>query len=403
MIAAFPSPSLLRPNPEWAKLSLFDRKDWKRLPFGAFAESVNQRVEPSEAAEEIYVGLDDLDSQNLHIRRWGKGSDVIGTKLRFRKGDIIFGRRRAYQRKLAVAEFDGICSAHAMVVRAKPDLVLPEFLPFLMTSDRFMKRAVEISVGSLSPTINWTTLKLEEFTLPPLAQQRRLAEILWAVDEAVCKWRATSLAAEEHARATSDILFEENQKQRHLIATEACDRITVGIVVKPASYYTDAATGIPALRSLNVFPGRYELAELVYLTPDGHAKNSKSELKMGDVVVVRTGRPGDAAVVTDEISGMNLIDLILVRPKPFLLPEYLVEFLNSGFGRRRIYRGSAGTAQQHFNVSEFERLDIPIPSINVQRNAVDQIASLKVQHQLCQEQTNRLRAIQTAMLGASLP
>ena len=65
-------------------------------------------------------GLDDLDSGSLHIRRWGKGSDVIGTKLRFQKGDIIFGRRRAYQRKLAVAEMDGICSAHAMVVRARP-------------------------------------------------------------------------------------------------------------------------------------------------------------------------------------------------------------------------------------------------------------------------------------------
>lgn len=168
-------------NPDWAKLPLFDRTGWKRLPFGAFAESVNERVEPSDAADEIYVGLDDLDSQNLHICRWGKGSDVIGTKLRFRKGDIIFGRRRAYQRKLAVADFDGICSAHAMVVRARPTLVLPEFLPFLMMSDRFMKRAVEISVGSLSPTINWETLKLEEFDLPFPAQQKRLAEILWAI------------------------------------------------------------------------------------------------------------------------------------------------------------------------------------------------------------------------------
>ena len=114
---------------------------------------------------------------------------------RFRKGDIIFGRRRAYQRKLAVAELDGICSAHAMVVRAKPDVVLPEFLPFLMMSDRFMNRAVEISVGSLSPTINWTTLKLEEFDLPPLDQQRRIAEILWAVDEALEQMRILELNA----------------------------------------------------------------------------------------------------------------------------------------------------------------------------------------------------------------
>jgi hypothetical protein len=171
-------------NPAWASLPLFDRTGWTRMAFGEFAESIGERAEPRDAQEEIYVGLEHLDPKCLHIRLWGKGSDVTGTKLRFRKGDIIFGRRRAYQRKLAVAEFDGICSAHAMVVRARPDKVLPEFLPFLMMSDRFMNRAVEISVGSLSPTINWTTLKLEEFDLPPLDQQRRIAETLWAVDEA---------------------------------------------------------------------------------------------------------------------------------------------------------------------------------------------------------------------------
>jgi type I restriction enzyme S subunit len=179
----------LKVNPKWAKLPLFDRKGWKTLPFGVFADSIGERVEPADAREEIYVGLDDLDSGDLHIKRWGKGSDVIGTKLRFRKGDIIFGRRRAYQRKLAVAEFDGICSAHAMVVRAKPELVLPEFLPFLMMSDKFMRRAVEISVGSLSPTINWKTLKLEEFVLPPLDQQRRLAEVFWQIEHLLVEKR----------------------------------------------------------------------------------------------------------------------------------------------------------------------------------------------------------------------
>jgi restriction endonuclease S subunit len=194
MIAAPPTLAKLKPNPQWARLPLFDRKGWRTMAFGEFAESVNERVEPSTAAEAIYVGLDDLDSGSLHIRRWGKGSDVIGTKLRFRKGDSIFGRRRAYQRKLAVADMDGICSAHAMVVRARPGVVLPEFLPFLMMSDRFMSRAVEISVGSLSPTINWTTLKHEPFTLPPLDQQRRLAEILWAVDEARTTGQQTETA-----------------------------------------------------------------------------------------------------------------------------------------------------------------------------------------------------------------
>jgi type I restriction enzyme, S subunit len=399
MNTALPSLDNLRPNPAWAALPLFERTGWSRMAFGVIAESIGERAEPKDAQEEIYVGLEHLDPQCLHIRRWGKGSDVTGTKLRFRKGDIIFGRRRAYQRKLAMAEFDGICSAHAMVVRARPDKVLPEFLPFLMMSDRFMNRAVEISVGSLSPTINWTTLKLETFDLPPLDQQRRIAKILWAVDETSTKFEQTLSSIDEATRAASDSIFEANERTRHAKAADACDRITVGIVVKPASHYTDQPSGIPALRSLNVFPGRFDLSELVRLSPEGHKQNAKSELTAGDVVVVRTGRPGDAAVVSEVMSGMNLIDLILVRPKPGLLPEYLVEFLNSAYGKRRVYRGSAGTAQQHLNVTEFERIDLPLPSLADQRHAVAKIAAFKSPLLDTQEHLKKLSELQMTFIN----
>ncbi len=162
---------------------------WEKVPFGDIAQNIAVRVDPAEAKTDIYVGLEHLDPSTIHLRQWGHPSDVTGQKLTFKKGDVIFGRRRAYQRKLAVAEFDGICSAHAMVVRAKPKMILPEFLPFFLQSDMFMERAIEISVGSLSPTINWTTLRVQEFPLPPLAEQKRIAEILWAADEAVEQWR----------------------------------------------------------------------------------------------------------------------------------------------------------------------------------------------------------------------
>ena len=154
---------------------------WRRYRFDQMAVNVNERVEPGETDAAYYVGLEHLDTDSLKIRRWGTPDDVEATKLRFHKGDIIFGRRRVYQRKLAVADFDGICSAHAMVLRARPDVVLPEFLPFFMQSDLFMNQALEISVGSLSPTINWRTLAAQEFPLPPPDEQRRLVEVLWAI------------------------------------------------------------------------------------------------------------------------------------------------------------------------------------------------------------------------------
>lgn len=154
---------------------------WTRVRFDQIATQINDRVDnPAEAGVERYVGLEHLDPDSLRIRRWGEPSDVESTKLRFQPGDIIFGKRRVYQRKVAVADFEGICSAHAMVLRAKPGAVLPDFLPFFMQSDLFMERALSISVGSLSPTINWTALAAEEFLLPPIQEQARLVEVMEA-------------------------------------------------------------------------------------------------------------------------------------------------------------------------------------------------------------------------------
>lgn len=176
---------------------------WKMVKFGDIAQNVAVRVAPVDSKADIYVGLEHLDPSTIHLRQWGCPSDVTGQKLAFKKGDVIFGRRRAYQRKLAVAEFDGICSAHAMVVRAKPKMILPEFLPFFLQSDMFMERAIEISVGSLSPTINWKTLRIQEFPLPPLDEQKCIAEILWIADEAVEKLNKTLVEAHkaEHSLA----------------------------------------------------------------------------------------------------------------------------------------------------------------------------------------------------------
>ncbi len=122
---------------------------WKVWRFDQIAFNINDRVEPGDTDLDHYVGLEHLDSESLTIRRWGSPDDVGATKLLFKKGDIILGRRRVYQRKLGVADFDGICSAHAMVLRPKTAAVLPEFLPFFLQSDLFMGRSIQISVVSL--------------------------------------------------------------------------------------------------------------------------------------------------------------------------------------------------------------------------------------------------------------
>lgn len=154
---------------------------WQMVKFGDIAKHISKRVEPSETELEVYVGLEHLDPDSLKIKRHGVPSDVAGQKLLVKKGQIIFGKRRAYQRKVAVADWDCICSAHAMVLEANPKNVIPEFLPFFMQSDVFMKRAVAISEGSLSPTIKWKVLANQDFLFPSKKKQEQLLGSLRAI------------------------------------------------------------------------------------------------------------------------------------------------------------------------------------------------------------------------------
>ena len=167
-----------------------DKSNWQTHRFDEIAYSISEKIDPTNTDLEIYVGLEHLDPESLHIKRFGEQGDVMGLKLRCYPGDIIFGKRRAYQRKAAIVEFDGFCSAHALVLRANSEIIEPELFPFFLQSDLFMHRAVDISVGSLSPTINWKTLKQQEFLLPPKDQQAKIAELLWAMDDVVEKEKA---------------------------------------------------------------------------------------------------------------------------------------------------------------------------------------------------------------------
>ncbi len=184
MTAAAPKIKLPGVNPHWARLPLFSRKNWTRVRFGEVVENVNNTCEPKSAGLEHFIGLEHLEPGSLHIRAWGNVADGTTFTRRCGPGQVLFGKRRAYQRKVAVAEFDAVVSGDIYVLVPKGERLLPELLPFLCLSERFFQHAVGTSAGSLSPRTNWSSLASFEFDLPPLDQQRRLAEILWAVDEA---------------------------------------------------------------------------------------------------------------------------------------------------------------------------------------------------------------------------
>lgn len=128
------------------------------------------------------VGLEHLTPEQITLQNWDLNTENTFTKV-FRKGNILFGRRRAYLKKAAVAPFDGICSGDITVIEAKEDKIIPELLPFVIQNDDLFDFAVGKSAGSLSPRVKWTHLQNYEFELPDKQKQHELAKVLWAIED----------------------------------------------------------------------------------------------------------------------------------------------------------------------------------------------------------------------------
>lgn len=150
--------------------------------FADIAINMTKKRKPTVDDMDTYIGLEHLDSGSLEVTRWGSKVPIKGEKLIMEKGDILFGKRNAYLKRAAIAPHDGLFSAHGMILRPNEEVISPKLFPFFICSDYFFDAAIRISVGSLSPTINWSALKELEFVLPDMEEQEKLAELLWAAN-----------------------------------------------------------------------------------------------------------------------------------------------------------------------------------------------------------------------------
>lgn len=377
---------------------------WRNVPFGEMARSVTDRVDdPSAAGVDRYVGLEHLDPESLRIARWGAPSDVEATKLRFAPGDVIFGRRRAYQRKVAVADFEGICSAHALVLRANMAIVAPGFLPVFMQSDLFLERSLAISVGSLSPTINWRQLSRQEFSLPPLELQRRMADLLWA------SWKQVEAA--------------ENlvQTLRHLRASYISDRIERSTAprVRFAELWATSPESGHSPAPISNETGHW-LLTLAALTKDGyrsgHTKPVQAlpqvlaaRLEAGDLLVSRSNTPelvGFAGIFSESRGDVSFPDTMMrLHIKPDVARRgYIQAALLSPLGRAHMRRVAAGTSgsMRKINRTSLGAFVLPLPPIESQDAMVAAADEISAAVEAVNRQASNCRDLHAALLRSLL-
>src|SRR5262245_32403424 len=204
---------------------------WKRVKFGEVVRLVKETCrDPVAAGIERVIGLEHLDPGALRIRSWNDVADGTTFTTRVRPGQVLFGKRRAYQRKVAIADFDAICSGDIYVFEsADPARLLPELLPYICQTDAFFEHAVDTSAGSLSPRTNWSSLATYEFALPELETQAQLARALGSAAAVVETSRALTQAAQHAQQAVLKNVFGLSAPE--LALTGLCsDPITYGIV-----------------------------------------------------------------------------------------------------------------------------------------------------------------------------
>ncbi|MGW3196366.1 restriction endonuclease subunit S [Streptomyces sp. NPDC001118] len=354
------------------------RDDWQRVRFSDIVENSNDRVDdPSASGASRYVGLEHVNNSELTVTRWSDPNVVTATKLRFLPGDVIFGRRRVYQRKAAVADFDGICSAHALVLRARREYVAPDFLPVFLHSDTFIDRAMAISVGSLSPTINWRTLARQEFSLPPLSQQQKIADLIWSFDRTA---RAKSAALEAARQAELAALAElYDEPEWPIRRVDQSGEVQLGLMRSPKVH---AGTDMrPYLRVANIGDDELFLDDVLEMNFEP-AAFIKYALQPKDVLLVEGNssrdQVGRAAMYRGEIENCCFQKTLLrFRAGDDVLPEFALGWFRRCQHFGVFARVSAGTNIAHLPAGLLSAQPMPVPPLSVQQRVVERLEAAR--------------------------
>ena len=342
----------------------------------AINSTAKKKPVPEDAAH--YIGLEHLIPGTFDIAECGSEVAPVGEKLLMKKGDVLFGRRRAYQRKVGIAPFDGIFSAHGMVLRPRPEAVDEKYFPFFISSDQFMNEAVRISVGSLSPTINWGTLKNCEFDLPPMDEQKKLAELLWAANDLKESYKKAITATDEMLKAKFIAEFGRQNDSRGgtevrskwpIVGFEdACEIITDGEHVTPKRVDT---SDIFLLSCRNIQDHRLSIDDVDYIDENEYQRISKRIIpQQDDVLISCSGSIGRCCLVPSGIKCQLVRSVALLRFKPHILPAFAEYAICGSDIQSQIAQSATRTSQANLFQGRIKALTIPLPPLSLQREFV---------------------------------
>ena len=330
-------------------------------------------ITPAELSDESYVISDSVRKiTDLAVKKTGMTSLPVGTVLLSSRAPIG---------KVAIAGCEMYCNQGFKNLICS-DIINNRYLYwFLKGNTAFLN---SLGRGATFKEISKSIVSEIEINVPDIQEQEEAVANLEKINKVIALRKRELVLLEDLISARFIEMFgdENNSKNWNVINVEDVAVVQVGVVIKPSQYYTNKENGIRAFRSLNIGAGYIRDDDWVYFTEEGHQKNSKSILKENDLLIVRSGAPGTACVVTKEYEGYNAIDIIIAHPNcKKVNPYFLCTYTNMPHGKKQINEGTGGAAQQHFNVSKYNKLNLMLPPMELQNEFevfVHQINKLKL-------------------------
>ena len=339
------------------------------VKFGDIVRDVKINVDRTNNPYDYYVAGDHMDSEDLTIHRRGNfATDDVGpafTRI-FKPGQILYGSRRTYLKKVAVADFNGICANTTFVLESKDESVfITHLLPFIMLSDTFTRWSIAHSKGSTNPYVLFSDLADYEFDLPSIEDQRMLADKLWAAYRLKESYKKLLTATQEMVKSQFIEMFGACKK--HISLSSLCNVFQDGDWIESKD---QSETGIRLIQTGNVgngiFKDKGEKAR--YISEETFKRLNCTEIFEGDILVSRLPDPVGRACVMPIGLGkcITAVDCTIIRLGDKILPEYLLWFTRTPDYSMQIKKVLSGTTRLRVSRANLGNIQIPLPDIEQQ-------------------------------------
>jgi type I restriction enzyme S subunit len=387
-----------------------DKSQWSLTKFGDVAIQQKKSVDRDNTELTRYVKGEHMGSEDLHLREWGELTDeYLGPAFirKFEEGDILYGSRRTYLRKVVIAPFEGITSNTTFVIKANEIKIDKRLLPFIMMSEGFTDNSIKNSKGSVNPYINWKDIANYEFLLPPKDQQAQLAELLWAMDEVIEReisgFNTYQLFLKRYLFDSVSGKLSKNYSswKEHLFGS--LGETYGGLSGKSKN---DFGEGSPFINYMNVFSNsKIDPSKVDYVkVAEGENQN---EVRYGDILITGSSETpeevGMASVVLDKLEGYYLNSFCFgFRLNDFntLLPEYARFLMRGDEVRKFMFKRAQGSTR--FNLSKTtvkEKMRIVLPGISEQKEIAKKLDFMENNVSLYEAMISKSKALQKSLIN----